>query len=98
MQTERDDDQRYQSREEYYDDRYLRMRVHNRMQWSVLDDYYFGDRCGYTYYNTGILLVQSLDAADLLELPVQSLLQRFRRDQRPQTVFHRTADLQSEYV
>jgi hypothetical protein len=55
VQTENRDDRRYQSREDYYDDRYLRMRMHNRLQWSVLDDYYyFGNRYDYSYYNTGL--------------------------------------------
>lgn len=54
VQTERRDDRRYQSREEYYDDRYLRMRMRNRMQWSELDDwYYYGSRYDYSYYNSG---------------------------------------------
>jgi hypothetical protein len=52
VQTEKRDDRRYQSREEYYDDRYLRMRVSNRQRWSELDDYYYyGNRYDYSYYN-----------------------------------------------
>jgi len=52
VQTENNDDRRYQSREEYYDDRYLRMRVSNRQRWSELDDYYYyGNRYDYSYYN-----------------------------------------------
>ena len=52
VQTEKRDDRRYQSREEYYDDRYLRMRVNNRQRWSELDDYYYyGNRYDYSYYN-----------------------------------------------
>ncbi|MBK5273149.1 MAG: hypothetical protein JJE22_19280 [Bacteroidia bacterium] len=51
VQTQ-NDDRRYQSDEEYYDDRFLRMKVHNRAQWSNLDDwYYFGNRYNYSYYN-----------------------------------------------
>jgi hypothetical protein len=38
--------------EQYYDDRYLRMKVHNRTRWSELDDwYYYGNRYNYTSYN-----------------------------------------------
>ena len=44
--------------DDYYDDRYLRMKVHNRTQWDYLDDWYSYDRYGYranyyygTYYN-----------------------------------------------
>lgn len=52
VRTERDD-RRYQSRDEYYDDRYLRMRVNNRTRWSELDDwYYYGSRYDYSYYNS----------------------------------------------
>ena len=32
------DDQKYQGDDNYYDDRYLRMKVHNRVMWSDLDD------------------------------------------------------------
>jgi hypothetical protein len=53
VQTERKDQNRYQSREDYYDDRYLRMRVADRQRWSELDDYYyFGNRNDYSYYNS----------------------------------------------
>lgn len=52
------EDNAYRYDEEYYDDRYLRMKVHNRSQWSSLDDWYSYDRYGYrlnsyygTYYN-----------------------------------------------
>lgn len=36
----------------YYDDRYLRMKVRNRMRWNSLDDWYTYDRysLGYNYY------------------------------------------------
>ncbi|MES1219127.1 MAG: hypothetical protein ABUT20_26715 [Bacteroidota bacterium] len=54
VRTRREDDRRYESTDEYYDDRYLRMKVHNRTRWSSLDDwYYFGERYnyGYSYYN-----------------------------------------------
>jgi len=36
----REDDNRYQG-DDVYDDQYLRMKVHNRMMWSELDDPYF---------------------------------------------------------
>jgi len=52
------EDYQYQYNDEYYDDRYLRMKVHNPSQWSALDDWYSYDRYGYrvnaiygTYYN-----------------------------------------------
>ena len=43
---EKEDDQKYRYDEEYYDDRYLRMKVQNRTQWSYLDDWYGYDRYG----------------------------------------------------
>ena len=53
---ERDDEYRYD--DNYYDDRYLRMKVQNRTRWNCLDDWYAYDRYGYrynyyygTYYN-----------------------------------------------
>ncbi len=38
--------------EEYYDDRFLRMKVHNYRQWSNLDDWYYYDKYSsvYSYY------------------------------------------------
>jgi hypothetical protein len=46
------DDEQYQG-DDYssYDDHYLRMKVHNRVMWSDLDDYYFyNPRYSYSYY------------------------------------------------
>ncbi len=46
------DDRQYKNDDEYYDDRYLHMKVHDRVLWSDLDDwYYFGNRYNYTSYN-----------------------------------------------
>lgn len=51
-QVEKRDNRRYEGRDEYYDDRYLRMRVSNRYRWSELDEwYYYGGRYDYSYYN-----------------------------------------------
>ena len=48
----------YRYNDNYYDDRYLRMKVQNRTRWDYLDDWYAYDRYGYranyyygTYYN-----------------------------------------------
>src|SRR5258705_5590466 len=49
---EKEDTRQYKNDDEYYDDRYLRMKVHNRTRWSDLDDwYYYGNRYNYTYTN-----------------------------------------------
>ena len=46
------DDRKYQGNDDYYDDRYLRMKVRNRAMWSDLDDWYFYDRrYSYSSYN-----------------------------------------------
>jgi hypothetical protein len=42
-------DRRYQGDDDYYDDRYLRMKVHNRVMWSDLNDWYYYDRYSYAY-------------------------------------------------
>jgi hypothetical protein len=54
VQTEKRDDNRYRGSDEYYEDRYLRMRVQNRYRWSPLDDYYFNSPYAYNYsfYNS----------------------------------------------
>ena len=58
VSVEEKEDYRNQYDDKYYDDRYLRMKVHNYSQWSTLDDWYAYDRYGYranyyygTYYN-----------------------------------------------
>lgn len=54
VRVNNDNDRRYQNDDEdYYEDRYLRMKVRNRYQWNDLDDYYFyNNRYAYSYYNT----------------------------------------------
>ena len=47
VRVEEKEDPRYD--EEYYDDRYLRMKVHNRTQWNTLDDWYSYERYGFSY-------------------------------------------------
>ncbi|MET0637537.1 MAG: hypothetical protein ABWZ25_16010 [Chitinophagaceae bacterium] len=42
--------------ETYAENRYLRMRVANRTQWSVLDDYYFYSPLSYSYYGGAFAL------------------------------------------
>src|SRR5439155_914926 len=44
------DERRYQGDDEYYDDRYLRMKVHNRVMWNDLSDWYYYD--SYSYNNS----------------------------------------------
>jgi len=52
VRAERKEQPKYEGSTEYYDDRYLRMKVRNRTRWSDLDDwYYFGNRYNYSYYN-----------------------------------------------
>jgi len=56
VQVEKEDNtRRYRNDDEYYDDRYLRMKVHNRTRWNVLDDWYDYERYGVRgnyYYGT----------------------------------------------
>ena|SRR5215204_2479517 len=56
VRVEETEEQRYN--DDYYDDRYLRMKVHNHTQWNYLDDWYSYERYGYSanrfygsYYN-----------------------------------------------
>ena len=41
--------QEYRYDDDYYDDRYLRMKVHNYSRWNYLDDWYAYDRYSYRY-------------------------------------------------
>ncbi len=52
VQTEKEEDRKYQYSDEYYDDRYLRMKVSNRYRWNNLNDWYYYERYGFgqNYY------------------------------------------------
>lgn len=49
VQVDREKDRYRYNSDEYYDDRYLRMKVQNRTRWDYLDDWYAYDRYGYRY-------------------------------------------------
>src|SRR5688572_584399 len=52
VKVEKQEDRQYRYDDEYYDDRYLRMKVRDRSRWSDLDDwYYYGKRSSYYSYN-----------------------------------------------
>jgi uncharacterized membrane protein YgcG len=48
-----ENDNQYRSDDEYYDDRYLRMKVHNYNRWDYFNDWYAYDRYSYRYNNYG---------------------------------------------
>lgn len=52
VKVQREDSRRYRYVEESYEDRFLRMRVHNRYQWGDLNDWYAYERStlGYNTY------------------------------------------------
>ncbi|MFI5187891.1 MAG: hypothetical protein ACHQF0_14260 [Chitinophagales bacterium] len=52
VNVKENDDSRYYGNDEYYDDQYLHMKVHNRLVWSELDDYYYNPSYSYGYYNS----------------------------------------------
>lgn len=50
--VEKKDDRYYRGNDEdYYEDRFLRMRLNNRYRWSALDDYYFYNTYAYNAYS-----------------------------------------------
>ncbi len=51
VRVEKENDRYYEGSDEYYEDRYLRMKVMNRTRWSNLDDYYYYNRYNYSYNN-----------------------------------------------
>ncbi len=58
VQSEKRNDRNYRYSDDYYEDRYLRMKVQNRYRWSDLDDWYGSERryrytvyTGYNLYN-----------------------------------------------
>jgi uncharacterized membrane protein YgcG len=44
-----DEEDEYRYDDDYYDDRYLRMKVQNRTRWDYLNDWYYYDRYSYRY-------------------------------------------------
>lgn len=50
VQVDKKEDRYVQGSEDYYTDRYIRMRMQDRYRWSVLDDYYFNNAYAYNYY------------------------------------------------
>ncbi len=54
VRVQKQDDRYYRGSDDYYEDRFLRMRLQNRYRWSALDDYYFNNTYAYNaygYYN-----------------------------------------------
>lgn len=51
VSVEKKDEKKY-SGDDYYEDRFLRMRVQNRSRWSELDDWYNYDRNSIYYYHS----------------------------------------------
>lgn len=49
VRTEKKDDRQYRNDDEYYDDRYLRMKVSNRYRWNDFNDWYSYERYGFGY-------------------------------------------------
>lgn len=47
VRVDKEDDRRYQYTDDYYDDRYLRMKVSNRYRWNDLNDWYYYERYGF---------------------------------------------------
>ena len=45
----KEEDDKYRYDDDYYDDRYLRMKVQNRYRWNDFNDWYSYDRYGYRY-------------------------------------------------
>ena len=50
VHVEKQDDKYYRGSDDYYEDRFLRMRLQNRYRWSALDDYYFYNTYAYNPY------------------------------------------------
>ena len=58
VRVDKEDSRQYRSDDEYYDDRYLRMKVNNRSRWNDFNDWYSYEKYGFgynytygTYYN-----------------------------------------------
>ena len=58
VRIDKEDSRQYRSDDDYYDDRYLRMKVNNRSRWTDFNDWYSYEKYGFgynytygTYYN-----------------------------------------------
>ena len=58
VRIDKEDSRQYRSDDDYYDDRYLRMKVNNRSRWNDFNDWYSYEKYGFgynytygTYYN-----------------------------------------------
>jgi len=49
VRAEKEEDRRSTYSDDYYDDRYLRMKVRNRYRWNDLNDWYYFERYGFGY-------------------------------------------------
>lgn len=49
VRSEKEDDRQYRNDDEYYDDRYLKMKVRNRYRWNDFNDWYSYERYGSGY-------------------------------------------------
>ncbi len=49
VRDDQKEEENYSYNDEYYDDRYLRMKVRNRARWYDLDDWYYYDRYSFRY-------------------------------------------------
>jgi len=50
VRVEKQEDNSYRPTDDYYEDRFLRMRTQDRYRWSALDDYYFYNTYAYNAY------------------------------------------------
>jgi hypothetical protein len=50
VRVEKQDDRQYRGSDDYYEDRFLKMRLQDRYRWSALDDYYFYNTYAYNAY------------------------------------------------
>ena len=50
VRVEKQEDNSYRGSDDYYEDRFLRMRLQDRYRWSALDDYYFYNTYAYNAY------------------------------------------------
>src|SRR4030095_14810745 len=52
VRTEKQDDRSYRGSDDYYEDRFLRMRMQSPSRWSSFDDYYFYNTYAYSPYSS----------------------------------------------
>lgn len=70
VRIEKEDDRRYRYEEDFQEDRYLRMKIRNRNQWSDLNDWYAYERFGFDTTIITDLTITRIMPGTIITIPI----------------------------